>query len=86
MLKTLDGEARFSCLVNLITGPLTIPVSNADPQMSFLILGKVHTDQRTSLSLETISMMTKFNSIQYCYFHRGTLQGVQESYLKTCQK
>ena len=48
-LKTLDGEVRFPCLVELMTGLLTIPVSNAHSESDFSIFRKIHTDQRPSL-------------------------------------
>ena len=58
-LETLDGEVRSHCLVKLMTGLLTIPVSNADSERGFSILREIYTDQRPSLSQETLfSLMT----------------------------
>ena len=37
-MKTLDGKQRFPCLSRLMTGLLTIPVSNADSERGFSIL------------------------------------------------
>ena len=43
---------------------LTIPVSNADSERGFSILRKINTDQRPSLSQETlIALMT----LECCY-------------------
>ena len=57
-LKALDGEMRFPCLVKLMTGHLTIPVSNADSERAFSTLRYIRTDQRPSLSQKTsISLM-----------------------------
>ena len=53
-IKTLSGEPRFSKLHQLMAGLLTIPCSNADAERGFLVLRKVHTDQRASLSHSTI--------------------------------
>ena len=68
-LKSLDREARFPLLVRLMTSLLTTPVSDADIQRSFSILRKIHSDQRPSLSQETLIALVanKFNSLQSCY-------------------
>lgn len=63
-IKTLDGELRFGTLSRLMVGLLTIPCSNADAERGFSILRKMHTDQRSTLSQNTIVslMSVKFNS------------------------
>ena len=68
-IKTLDGKPRFLKLFHIMAGLLTIPVSNADSEMGFSILRKIHTDQRSNLSQSTIIslMSVKMNSDCCCY-------------------
>ncbi len=74
---------RFPCLVKLMTSLLTIPVSNADSERGFSMLRKIHTDQRPSLSQETlIALMTmQFNCLECCYESTFT-----EKLLTECKK
>ena len=82
-LKTLEEDVRFPTLVKLMTSLLTIPVSNADSERGFSMLRKIHTDQRPSLSQETlISLMTvKFNCLECCYE-----SALIEELLKECKR
>ena len=67
-IKTLSGEPRSSKLHQLMAGLLTIPCSNADAERGFLVLRKVHTDQRASLSQSTIITLNsiKMNNSDCC--------------------
>ena len=60
---------RFLLLVQLITGLMFIPSSNADSKRGFSILRKIHTDQRPTLKQFTlISLMSiKFNNEECCH-------------------
>ncbi len=65
---TLSGELRFPNLYRLMAGLLSIPCSNADAECGFSVLRKVHTDQRASLSHETIvHLFSKFNDTSCCF-------------------
>ncbi len=68
-MMTLSGELRFPNLYRLMAGLLSIPCSNADAERVFSVLRKVHTDQRASLSHETIVHLfsIKFNDTSYCF-------------------
>ena len=82
-IKTLLGELRFSNLAKLMAGLLAIPSSNADSERGFLILRKIHTDQRLNLDQSTVValMSLKFSSDGCCH----EVQFEQEL-LKTCKK
>ena len=43
-MTTLDGQPRFTLLHQLMTGLLSIPISNADSERGFSMLRKIHTD------------------------------------------
>ena len=68
-MMTLNGEPRFPKLYRLMAGLLCIPCSNADAERGFSVLRKVHTDQRASLSQETIIHLfsIKFNDSSCCF-------------------
>ena len=67
-ITTLDGQARFNALHQLMAGLLSIPVSNADSERGFSMLRKIHTDQRAKLDQSTIIalMGMKFNCDDCC--------------------
>ncbi len=52
-----------------MVGLLSIPCSNADAERGFSVLRKVHTDQRASLSHETIVHLfsIKLNDTSCCF-------------------
>ena len=66
-----------------MVGLLFIPVSDADSESGFSLLRKIHTDQRPSLTQETLIslMIMKFNSAENCYEATFT-----EDLLKKCKK
>ena len=68
-MRTFGGEMRFPLLVELITGLMSIPSSNADSERGFSILWKIHTDQCPTLKQSTlISLMSiKINSEECCH-------------------
>ncbi len=70
--KTLDGRDRFSALVKLMYGLMSVPCSNADSERGFSILRKIHTDQRSNLDQSTIIalMSMKFNCDDCCHDSR----------------
>ena len=82
-MRTLDGEMRFPLLVKLMTGLMSIPSSNADPERGFFILRKIHTDKHPTLKQSTlISLMSiKFNN-EECY-HDSI---INEHLLTNCKK
>ena len=53
-MTTFEGQPRFNLLHKLMSGLMSIPVSNADSEQGFSILGKIHTDQRLNLDQSTI--------------------------------
>lgn len=63
------GESRFGTLYQLMSGLLPIPCSNADSELGFSILRKIHTDRRSSLDQSTIValMSMKFNCDDCCF-------------------
>ncbi len=68
-MMTLSGELRFPNLYCLMAGLLSIPCSNADAERGFSVLRKVHTDQRVSLSHETLVHLfsIKFYDTSCCF-------------------
>ena len=67
-MTTFEGQPRFNLLHKLMSGLMSIPVSNADSERGFSILSKIHTDQRSNLDQSTIvALMTiKFNIDNCC--------------------
>ena len=67
-MTTFEGQPRFNLLHKLMSGMMSIPVSNADSERGFSILRKIHTDQRSNLDQSTIvALMTiKFNIDNCC--------------------
>ena len=53
-MTTFEGQLRFNLLHKLMSGLMSIPVSNADSERGFSILRKIHTDQRSNLDQSTI--------------------------------
>ena len=68
-MTTLEGQPRFNLLHKLISGLMTIPVSNADSERGFSMLRKIHTDQRSNLEHSSIValMAMKFNLDDCCW-------------------
>ena len=73
-IKTLDGRDRFSTLVKLMYGLMSVPCSNADSESGFSFLRKIHTDQRSNLDQSTIIAFVsmKFNYDDCCHDIRLT--------------
>ena len=67
-MTTFEGQPRFNLLHKLMSGLMSIPVSNADSELGFSILRKIHTDQRSNHDQSTIvALMTiKFNIENCC--------------------
>ena len=53
-MKTMDGEARFGRLYQLMSGLLCIP-------RGFSVLRKVHTDERSSLDQSSLIHLMSIN-------------------------
>ena len=68
-MTTLEGQPRFNLLHKLISGLMTISVSNADSEQGFSMLRKIHTDQRSNLEHSSIValMAMKFNLDDCCW-------------------
>ena len=67
-MTTFEGQPRFNLLYKLMSGLMSIPVSNADSERGFSILRKIHTYQRSNLDQSTIVALTtiKFNIDNCC--------------------
>ena len=67
-MTTFEVHPRFNLLHKLMSGLMSIPVSNADSERGFSILRKIHTDQRSNLDQSTIvALITiKFNIDNCC--------------------
>ena len=68
-MTTFEGQPRFNLLHKLMSGLMTIPVSNADSERGFSMLRKIHTDQRSNLDHSSIValMAMKFNVDDCCW-------------------
>ena len=67
-MTTFEEQPRFNLLHKLMSGLMSIPVSNADSERGFSIMRKIHSDQRSNLDQSTIvALMTiKFNIDNCC--------------------
>ena len=84
-MTTFEGQPRFNLLHKLMSGLMSIPVSNTDSERGFSILRKIHTDQRSNIDQSTIvALMTiKFNIDKCCldiWTPSWTAPWVQEGY------
>ena len=61
-MTTIEGQPRFNLLHKLMSGLMSIPVSNADSERGFSMLRKIHTDQTSIVAL----MAMKFNVDNCC--------------------
>ena len=61
-MTIFEGQPRFNLLHKLMSGLMSIPVSNADSERGFSILKKIHTDQRSNLDQSTIVALMTISS------------------------
>ena len=82
-MKTMEGQPRFYHLQKLVSGLMSIPISNADSERAFSILRKIHTDQRSNLDHSTVVslMALKFNLDECCLDVE-----LSEELLKSCKQ
>ena len=85
-MKTMEGQPRFPHLHSkLVSGLMSIPISNADLVRAFSVLRKIHTDQRSSLDHSTVRVVSlmalKFNLDECCLDVE-----LSEELLKSCKQ